>query len=82
MAFTIIIERATGSLATSFDVWAKVGGYPENDGDGTFIATVTIDADETEARYVPTISAASTYKYIALPRYLDQIGLPGQLATA
>lgn len=79
MAFTLVINRASTSYATSFDLWGKVGTYPENDGDGTFIANVTIDADETSVTYEPTIAAPSTYKYIAIPRYLDQVGLPGRI---
>jgi hypothetical protein len=79
MAYTLIINRATGSFATSFDVWAKEGAFPQNDGDGVFIANVTIDADETSVSYVPTIDDPDSYKYIAIPRYLDQVGLPGQI---
>jgi hypothetical protein len=82
MTFTLFIERGTGSYATSFDVWAKEGSYPECDGDGIYIGNVPIGADEDEVSYEPTIDDPEDYKYIAIPLYLDQVGLPGRLEEA
>lgn len=77
---TIVIDRATGSYATSFLVWAKFGAYPECDGDGTFVDEVEIDADEDSVTYEwDSPNNSTNWKFIAIPKFMDQVGLPGRL---
>lgn len=75
-----IIERASGSFATSFLVWAKFRTYPECDGDGVFVGEVEIDADEDSVGFDwDTPNGSTDWKMIALPRYQQSVGLPGRI---
>jgi hypothetical protein len=70
-----------GGNATSFDVWAKKNVVPENDGDGVFVANVPIAANETSVTYAWTAPSDGSWKFLAIPRYLDQVGLAGQIGA-
>ena len=77
---TFIINRGTGSIVTSYDVWAKFGTYPECDGDGTFVGNYPIDADESSVTgEFDAANNSTNWKFIAVPRFMDQVGLPGRL---
>jgi len=77
---TIVIERESGSMATSFLVWAKFRAYPQCDGDGTFVGEIDIDAGDTSVTYEWTTPNNSTeWKFIAIPKYMDQVGIAGNL---
>lgn len=80
ITLNVRIDREDGSIVTSYDVWAKLGAYPECDGDGTFVGNVTIDAGET-ATYTTYDAAnnSTNWKFIAIPRFMDQVGLPGRI---
>ncbi len=79
---TIAIDRGNNSMATSFLVWAKFRSFPECDGDGVFVGDIAITADASSVNYDWTSPNNSTlWKFIAIPRYLDQVGIPGQLAS-
>ncbi len=79
---TVIINRAAGSFATSFLVWAKFQSYPETDGDGTFVGEIAIDANEDSVTYDWDSPNNSTdWKFIAIPKYMESVGLPGRLET-
>lgn len=77
---TITIERSSGSMATSFLVWGKFRAYPQCDGDGVFVGEVEIDADEDSISYEwDTPNNSANWKFIALPKYMDQVGIAGRL---
>ncbi len=79
---TISIDRGDNDMATSFLVWAKFRAFPVCDGDGTFVGDIAIDAADASVSYDWTTPNNSTlWKFIAIPRYLDQVGIPGQLAS-
>lgn len=75
-----IINRSAGSIVTSYDVWAKFRAYPQNDGDGVYVGNYPIDADVTSViGEFETPNGSTDWKFIAIPRFMDQVGLPGQL---
>lgn len=77
---TISIERGDNSMATSFLVWGKFRSYPQNDGDGVYVGEVEISASEDSVQYEwDTPNNSVDWKFIALPKYMDQVGLPGRL---
>lgn len=79
---TIVINRAAGSFATSYLVWGKFAAFPECDGDGTFVGEIDIEADETSVTTEwDSPNNSTNWKFIAIPRFLDQVGLPGRLET-
>lgn len=80
---SIVIERGDNSMATSFLVWGKYRAYPQNDGDGVFIGEVEITAAETSVTYEwDTPNNSANWKFIALPKHMDQVGIPGRLESA
>ena len=77
---TIIIERGANNMATSFLVWGKKNAYPQCDGDGVFVGDLPIEADETEISYDWTTPNNNiSWRFIAAPKYLDQVGIFSQL---
>lgn len=80
VTLNFLIERDSGSIVTSYDVWAKFGAYPECDGDGTYVGNFPIEASETsvDGEFEAT-NNSTNWKFIAIPRFLDQIGIPGRL---
>lgn len=80
ITLSFIIERASGSIVTSYDVWAKFGAYPECDGDGTYVGNFPIAADETSVGGdFEAQNNSDNWRFIAIPRFMDQVGLPGRL---
>ena len=79
---TIRIERGDNSMATSFLVWGKFRAYPENDGDGVFVGEIPITAAETSVSY-DWISPNNQilWKFIAIPKFSDQVGIQGRLVS-
>lgn len=79
---TITIERGANSMATSFLIWAKFRSYPVCDGDGIFVGDIPIDASADSVSTDWTTTNSSTeWKFIAAPRYLDQVGIFSQLES-
>lgn len=79
---TITILRGDNAMATSFLVWGKYRAYPQNDGDGVFVGDIEITAAETSISYEwTTPNNSANWKFIALPKYMDQVGLPGRLVA-
>ncbi len=77
---TVTINRPSGSYATSFLVWAKYQAYPETDGDGTFVGEYEVEADEDSISFDWDSPNNSTdWKFIAIPKYMESVGLPGRL---
>lgn len=77
---TITVDRGTNSMATSFLVWAKYRAFPECDGDGVFVGELEIGAADSSVSYEWTPPNGNTnWGLIALPKYLDQVGIPGRL---
>lgn len=80
---TVTIYREPGSYATSFDVWAKFRAYPQNDGDGAHVGEYDISPNDTTVSFEwDTPNGSTDWKFIAIPLYLDQVGLPGRLESA
>ncbi len=77
---TIIIERGDNQMATSFLLWGKFRAFPQCDGDGVYVGEVPITAAETAVSYSwQTPNNSTNWKFIALPKYMDQVGIPGRL---
>lgn len=77
---SIVIERGDNSMATSFLVWAKFRAFPQNDGDGVFVGEIEISPAETSVTTDwDTPNGSADWKFISLPKFSDQVGLPGQL---
>ena len=77
---TLVIERGDNSMATSFLVWAKYRTYPQNDGDGVFVGEVEITAAETSVTTTwNTPNNNADWKIIAIPKFMDQVGIPGRI---
>lgn len=80
---TIRIDRGDNSMATSFLVWGAFRRYPQNDGDGVFVGEIPIEASETSVNYEwDTPNNSTNWKFIAAPKYSDQVGIFGQLESA
>lgn len=80
ITLNFVIERPAGSIVTSYDVWAKFGSYPECDGDGTFVGNYPIEASDTSvAGEFDAANNSTNWKFIAIPRFMDQVGLPGRI---
>lgn len=79
---TVVVNRAEGSKATSFLVWAKYRSFPLNDGDGVFVGEIPLAANADSASYDWAMPNSGTdWKFIAIPKYLDQVGVPGKLES-
>lgn len=79
----IVIEKPDGQMATSFLVWAKYRAYPQCDGDGTFVGEVEIGAADTSVIYEwNTPNGQTNWKFIAAPKYMEQVGIFSQLEPA
>jgi hypothetical protein len=77
---TIVIERGNNSMATSFLVWGAFRRFPQTDGDGVFVGEIDISPDETSVTYEwDTPNNQTDWKFIAAPKYQDQVGIFGQL---
>ncbi len=77
---TIVIERGTNSMATSFLVWGKFRAYPQCDGDGTFIGEIEIEASADSVSYDWVSPNGQTdWKFISAAKYNEIVGLFGQL---
>lgn len=80
---SILVERGTNSMATSFLVWAKYRAYPQTDGDGVFVAEVEISPAETEVIYEwDTPNGSDNWKFIAAPKFNEVVGIFGQLEVS
>lgn len=80
ITLSFVIEREAGSIVTSYDVWAKFGSYPECDGDGTYVGNFPIEASEDEVTgEFEATNNSENWRFIAIPRFMDQTGLPGRI---
>lgn len=80
---TIVIERGDNSMATSFLVWGKYRAYPQCDGDGVFVGEIEIEAGDTSVTTEwDTPNNSADWKFISAPKYMDQVGIFGQLEEA
>ncbi len=79
---TIIINRGTSQVATSFLVWAKYRAAPQCDGDGVFVGEVEISSSATSvSQDWVTPNGSANWKFICAPKYLDQVGIFGQMVN-
>jgi len=75
MAFSIIITRGS-EWETSYDVWAKSGSIPLEEGDGLFVSNYTISPDQTSITNTPASTYDSTFGYLVVPIIRRQGGPP------
>ena len=79
----ILINRGDNQMATSFLVWGKYRAYPQTDGDGVFVGEIEIEPSETSVNYDwDPPNGSANWKFIAAPKYMDQVGAFGQLESA
>jgi hypothetical protein len=79
---TITINRGAKQMATSFLVWGKFRAFPQCDGDGVFVGEVEISSSATSVSTTwDTPNNSPDWKFIAAAKYMDQVGLFGQLAS-
>lgn len=72
-----LITRGTGDYySQSFDIWAQSGRYPLQEGDGTYVANVPIEANATSVSYTWTLPGTGTYYGIAIPIRHEMRGIP------
>ena len=76
---TIYIERNSDSYVTSYDVWAKRGSYPQDEGDGVFVGNYTIQPEEAAISEDWTPPNDGTWYFVALSIYNRTPGLFSQL---
>lgn len=67
------------SYVESFDVYARVNGYPIEEGDGIFVANIPISPSQTTVTSTWTPPADGTWKFIAVPIYRGVSGPIGRL---
>lgn len=72
MAFTLVITRAD-DWTTSYDVWAKHGSIPLEEGDGEFVGNYPIAPDETYIN--EEIAYDDTYGFLVLPIRRRSVGV-------
>ena len=78
----IVVDRGANSMATSFLVWGKFRAYPQNDGDGVFVADIPIGASDSSVIYEwTTPNNSADWKFIAIPKHMDQVGIAGRLES-
>jgi hypothetical protein len=66
MSFQILITRGD-DWETSYDVWAKPGSAPLEDGDGVFVGNYEILPSETQITVTPAAPIDDTYGVLVLP---------------
>lgn len=64
---------------TSFDIYAKSGGYPIEPGDGLYLGNTPIDPFFSNAIANYTLPAAGLWFFIAVPFAMDRQGPFGRL---
>lgn len=73
--YTIVITR-TDNWTNQYDVYAKAGSPPVEDGDGTFIMTAVMEPSDTSISEDWTPPDARTYYFRVIPVYRRESG-PG-----
>jgi hypothetical protein len=69
------IERNNDQWVTSYDVWAKLGSYPQDVGDGVFVGNVEIEPDENTVSITLARPATEDWYFGALSIYRRAPGL-------
>lgn len=73
------IERNGDQWVTSYDVWAKLGSYPNEEGDGLFVGNVTIPPEDDMVSITLEKDADEDWYFAALSIYRRQPGIFFQL---
>lgn len=71
----ILLERTGDTYVTSYDVWAKRGSYPQDEGDGVFVANYPILPSEASIIGIWTPPNDGTWYCGALSIYNRAPGL-------
>lgn len=66
--YTITINRDGDKYVTSYDVWAKSGSYPSEEGDGVFVGNAPIAPHETSAS-ITFARSGPTWYFAAMSVY-------------
>ena len=78
-AQTIYLERNSDAYVTSYDVWAKRGSYPQDEGDGVFVGNVAIQPSASSVSQAWTPPNDGTWYFGALSVYNRAPGIFFQL---
>ncbi len=79
---TILITRSTDDLCTqSYDLWAQVGRYPLQEGDGEYIGNVAIEPNASTATTTWVAPDTRTWFAIAIPIRFDARGRPTRVTN-
>lgn len=73
------IERNGDEWVTSYDVWAKLGSYPAEEGDGIFVGNVTIAPEDLTTSITLAKPASEEWFFSALSIYRRTPGIFFQL---
>lgn len=74
-----LIERNGDQWVTSYDVWAKLGVYPSEEGDGVFVGNVAIEPSQVEISIILTRPSDQAWKFAAVSIYRRDKGIFFQL---
>ena len=78
----ITITRGNDQWVTSYDVWAKIGEYPMQEGDGAFVGNYPISRNETFLTIEYDRPEYENWLFSALPIYNRTPGAFNQLSGA
>lgn len=76
---SVAIFRGNDEWVTSYDVWAKLGAYPTQEGDGVFVGNYPVAPDESGVTATLDRPATEDWKFSALSIYRRMPGLFSQL---
>lgn len=63
------IQRNGDQWVTSYDVWAKLGSYPLEEGDGVFVGNVEIEPSQTTTSIALAKPSTEDWKFAAISIY-------------
>ena len=76
------ISRNDDQWVTSYDVWAKLGGWPIEEGDGVFVGNYTIDPDQDYITVSTSLPSDATWYFAAVSIYRREKGIFAPLTEA
>lgn len=79
---TVAVNRGDDQWVTSYDVWAKIGAYPMQEGDGTFVGNYPIARSATTVTIQYDRPENENWLFSALPIYNRTPGAFSQLSGA
>ncbi len=81
-ALTFLITRGSDDLCTqSYDLWAKSGRYPAQEGDGEYVGNVEFGPNDSYVSHDWTSPNSLTWYAIAIPIRFDVRGRPTRVSN-